>query len=153
MSEMTEIPVSLATLRAGQRLRGLVPEQTVTLIAFGPTAAERFGVFFGYGFEETWEIPVRLSRVQVRKYRSIDKAADFPVGDSPCSSDQTTKVSRTFCGQRCLRWRSLRAGPQCLGVCKLDARCLLRLCFEIVIVETGVGVAQDLGEMSDTTGN
>ncbi|GAB2470385.1 helicase-related protein [Luteococcus sediminum] len=46
MSETTETPVSLATLRAGQRLRGLVPGQTVTLIAIDPIDAELFEVFY-----------------------------------------------------------------------------------------------------------
>ena len=42
MSETTETSVSLATLRAGQRLRGLVPGQTVTLIAIDPIDAGLF---------------------------------------------------------------------------------------------------------------
>ena len=46
MSETTETSVSLATLRAGQRLRGLVPGQTVTLIAIDPIDAGLFEVFY-----------------------------------------------------------------------------------------------------------
>lgn len=46
VSETTETPVSLATLRAGQRLRGLVPGQTVTLIAIDPIDAGLFEVFY-----------------------------------------------------------------------------------------------------------
>lgn len=43
---MTEPALTLATLRAGQRLRGLVPGQTVTLIAIDPIDAEVFEVFY-----------------------------------------------------------------------------------------------------------
>ena len=40
MSEATtESPLTLATLRAGQRLRGLVPGRAVTLIAMDPVDA------------------------------------------------------------------------------------------------------------------
>ena len=46
MTETTETPMSLATLRAGQRLRGLVPGQTVTLIAIDPIDAGLFEVFY-----------------------------------------------------------------------------------------------------------
>jgi len=42
----TETTLTLATLRAGQRLRGLVPGQTVTLIAIDPIDAELFEVFY-----------------------------------------------------------------------------------------------------------
>ena len=38
----TDATLTLATLRAGQRLRGLVPGQTVTLIAIDPIDAELF---------------------------------------------------------------------------------------------------------------
>lgn len=43
---MTELPLTLAKLRAGQRLRGLVPGHTVTLIAIDPIDAEVFEVFY-----------------------------------------------------------------------------------------------------------
>lgn len=47
MTELTtESPLTLATLRAGQRLRGLVPGQTVTLIAVDPIDAGLFEVFY-----------------------------------------------------------------------------------------------------------
>ena len=42
----TDATLTLATLRAGQRLRGLVPGQTVTLIAIDPIDAELFEVFY-----------------------------------------------------------------------------------------------------------
>ncbi|GAA1808226.1 helicase-related protein [Nostocoides veronense] len=42
----TDTTLTLATLRAGQRLRGLVPGQTVTLIAIDPIDAELFEVFY-----------------------------------------------------------------------------------------------------------
>lgn len=42
----TDATFTLATLRAGQRLRGLVPGQTVTLIAIDPIDAELFEVFY-----------------------------------------------------------------------------------------------------------
>ena len=42
----TGTTLTLATLRAGQRLRGLVPGQTVTLIAIDPIDAELFEVFY-----------------------------------------------------------------------------------------------------------
>ena len=42
----TDATLKLATLRAGQRLRGLVPGQTVTLIAIDPIDAELFEVFY-----------------------------------------------------------------------------------------------------------
>lgn len=43
---MTDTILTLATLRAGQRLRGLLPGQTVTLIAIDPIDAELFEVFY-----------------------------------------------------------------------------------------------------------
>ncbi len=47
---MTEAPtdatLTLATLRAGQRLRGLMPGKTVTLIAIDPIDADLFEVFY-----------------------------------------------------------------------------------------------------------
>ena len=42
----TDETLTLATLRAGQRLRGLVPGQTVTLIAIDPIDAGLFEVFY-----------------------------------------------------------------------------------------------------------
>ena len=42
----TDATLTLATLRTGQRLRGLVPGQTVTLIAIDPIDAELFEVFY-----------------------------------------------------------------------------------------------------------
>ncbi|OKL52252.1 type III restriction endonuclease subunit R, partial [Bowdeniella nasicola] len=42
----TDATLTLATLRVGQRLRGLVPGQTVTLIAIDPIDAELFEVFY-----------------------------------------------------------------------------------------------------------
>ena len=42
----TDEPLTLATLRAGQRLRGLVPSQTVTLIAIDPIDAGLCEVFY-----------------------------------------------------------------------------------------------------------
>ena len=42
----TDATLTLATLRAGQRLRGLVPGQTVTLIAIDPIDAELVEVFY-----------------------------------------------------------------------------------------------------------
>ena len=47
MSEATtESPLTLATLRAGQRLRGLVPGRAVTLIAMDPVDAGLVEVFY-----------------------------------------------------------------------------------------------------------
>ncbi|MBF6276372.1 MULTISPECIES: helicase-related protein [Nocardia] len=46
MSETTETTVSLATLRTGQRLRGLVPGQTVTLIAVDPIDSALYEIFY-----------------------------------------------------------------------------------------------------------
>lgn len=43
---MTESTPTLAALRVGQRLRGLVPGQTVTLIAIDPIDADVFEVFY-----------------------------------------------------------------------------------------------------------
>ncbi|CEA09670.1 RNA polymerase-associated protein RapA [Arthrobacter saudimassiliensis] len=43
---MSDATSSLAALRSGQRLRGLVPGQTVTLIAIDPIDAEIFEVFY-----------------------------------------------------------------------------------------------------------
>ncbi|MCE7482486.1 DUF3883 domain-containing protein [Microbacterium profundi] len=43
---MDEATVTLASLRAGQRLRGLVPGQTVTLIAIDPVDATLFEIFY-----------------------------------------------------------------------------------------------------------
>lgn len=43
---MTESPLSLGSLSVGQRLRGLVPGHTVTLIAIDPIDAEVFEVFY-----------------------------------------------------------------------------------------------------------
>lgn len=43
---MTQLPLTLAALRVGQRLRGLVSGQTVTLIAIDPIDAEVFEVFY-----------------------------------------------------------------------------------------------------------
>lgn len=43
---MTDTVLTLVTLRAGQRLRGLVPGQTVTLIAIDPIDAGLFEVFY-----------------------------------------------------------------------------------------------------------
>ncbi|PPH37212.1 type III restriction endonuclease subunit R [Rathayibacter sp. AY1E3] len=43
---MTDTTLTLSSLRAGQRLLGLVPGQTVTLIAIDPIDAELFEVFY-----------------------------------------------------------------------------------------------------------
>lgn len=43
---MADAAVQLTTLRAGQRLRGLVPGQTVTLVAVDPIDAELYEIFY-----------------------------------------------------------------------------------------------------------